>query len=280
MLDILSTYLDATSSPEEKQHIALADRFLQRIEDENYEHVIEEILMLDEEMDSGTAVHSIVQVYRTKLYQFFTQHAWLMGDDLSLAQLAELANGLYDLQNTEGIAYALESLDESAPLTENVCGLLTQTTRYSVDELLQMVDNISDSFLQRLKAVVTTEPEPEDDTELAEQRARMQAYRKYEVYLSSLGVAAPQIDAVLRSGNTVGLPYLVYATLLDRSIPLETMPSAQLALELFGAALVSHEGSANPGDVVKANLEQFISDARKIAEVMVEIRNIMMGYQP
>lgn len=279
MLDLLRDYLDTATTPEEKQHIALADRVLTRIQDDQYEHVLEEILMTDQDMDAGTVIPSIVSVYRDKLHYFFTVHGMTVSADLSLGQLAQLANGVLDLDNHENPQALFALTEENAPTLEKVCVMLHGVTSYSVDDLLHLVEDVSDTFIVRLKAA-THVVDHLDEQDLINVRERAHAYRLYQVYLTSIGAIVTYIDAIIRSGGGPGMPYLFYAKMIDGQFPIESMPVKQAALELFGAALVSEDGYGNPGDTVKANLEQFVSDPKAISLIMVEIRNIMMGYQP
>lgn len=278
MLDLLKEYLDVNTSPEEANHVAMADRFLERIEDDNYEHVIEEILMTDQEMDSGTVIQTLVAVYRNQLYYFFAQHALIVSDELNLAQLTDLANGIIDLQGHEQLAKLFELSDEEAPATERLCAMLTQTTRFNADELLLMLEDVSDTFLVRLKALTQVE-EPDSDEELGNARERLMAYRKYMGYLNSAGGVAPRLEAILRSGGGPGMPFIFYVKLIDGQQPLDTLTPKAVAWELFGAALVSEDGYGNPAETVKAVLEQFISDTKNVANVMVEIRQVQTGYK-
>lgn len=279
MLDLLRDYLDTATTPEEKNHIAIADRVLTRIQDENYEHVIEEILMLDQDMDAGTTLPSIVAVYRKQLYFFFTCHGMTVAETLSLKHLALLADGVLNLDNHENPLALFHLSDENAPTLEKVCVMLRETTPFAVDELLHMVEDVADGFIQRLKTA-THVVEHLDESDLINARERMHAYRLYLVYLQSVGATVTYIDTILRSGGGPAMPYSFYTKMIDGQQPIEVMPARQAAQELFGAALVSDDGYGNPGETVKANLEQYISDPKAISNVMVEVRQIMMGYKP
>lgn len=278
MLDLLSDYLNTAASPEDKHHIAVADRVLERTQ-LDYEHVIEELLALDESADSDSTLTEIMAVYRTQLFYLLQLHAVDVSDGVTLLQLAEIVNGLLDLDNYDNPQKLIDMSDEDAPPLEKFCVMLEQVTRYTADELLQMVEEVADGFFVRLKSV-NQSVEHEDENLLNDRRARIFAYRKYLIYLESIAAPLVYLDQLLRVGINPSLPYSMYANLIDKQEPLSALPVKTVARELFGAALISEDGYGNPGETVKESLEQYIPDPTTVSTIMVEIRTITMGYKP
>jgi hypothetical protein len=278
MLDILREFLDANTTAEEKNHIALADRVLVRAEMDNYEQVIEEIIMTAEEQDSGLPLANILAVYRQQLFQLLTLHSITVVPELGLNELANIVTGLLDIDNYENPQSLFELADEEAPTLEKFCVMMSQVTRYTADELLVMIEDVADGFLLRLKEINQTE-QHEDENMLTDRRERMHAYRKFETFMLSISLTITQMPAILRSGVNPSLPFLMYAMLIDTNEALQGMKPKQAAAELFAAALVSSDGYGNPNETVKANLEQFIAEPKAISAIMVEVRQLMMGYQ-
>lgn len=277
MLDLLSAYLNTATTVEEKHHIAVADRALVRAQ-LDYEHVIEELLALDDDADSGVTLQSILAVYRTQLFHILTLHAVQVNDDISLKMLANLVTGLLDIDNYDNPQQLLAIADEEAPTIEKFCILMEQVTQHNADELMQYVEDVSDTFLIRLKSINQAE-QHEDENELMQRRERIHAFHKFEIYLESVGGAMSLLPNVLRSGVNPSMPFVIYAKLIDNLSSLEGLPPRAIARDLFGAALVSEDGHANPGETVKACLEQFVSNPQTVSQVMVEVRQLMIGYQ-
>ena len=276
MLDLLSDYLNISTSAEEKNHIAVADRALVRAQLE-YEHVIEEILALDDDADSGVTLQLIVAVYRTQLFHLLELHSVTVSADLGIKTLADLVNGLLDLDNYENPQELFALAEDDAPVIEKFCMVLAQVTQYDVEHLMQMVEDVSETFLQRLKTVNQSDTY-EDENELIERRERIHAYRKYEIYLQAANLVTTAIPAILRSGVSPSMPYDIYVKLIDNHSPIEAMPAKTIARELFGAAIISCDGFGSPGETVKAGLEEYLASPQTIGLVMVEVRQLMMGY--
>lgn len=278
MLDLLSEYLDTATTPEEKNHIAQADRALTRANMEDYEHVIEEILALSDDDDAGVTMVKLLSVFRTKLNEIMILHSITISEDVGLDLLAHLVNGVLDIDNHENPDELISISNEDTPTLEKLCDMLSQTTKYTTDELLHVVLDVSDGFIERLKTINKIE-EHEDENTLNERRERIHAFHKYEIYLQGIGGAVPQVQAILHAGINTSMPYSLYGNMIDSRSPVEVMPPKQAARELFAAALISSDFYGTPSEAVKNSLESYISLPNAIAAVMVEVRNLMAGYQ-
>jgi hypothetical protein len=277
MLDLLSDFLDTQTSVEEKNYVINADRVLQRA-DMEYEHVIEELLSVQEELDAGTALVEIMNLYRNNLIYLLDLHAIKVHNDLSIKELADIVNGLLDIDNIENPQQLFQLADEEARPIEKLAIMLSQVTTYPSDQLMHFIEDVSDAFFVRLKEVNQVVLHEDDDEELHLVRERIHAYRLFEIYLSSMGATITHIPNMLRGSAKPGMTFELYAKLIDGMQPLLSMPGKLIARELFAAALISADGYGNPGEVVKAALEQFIPDLKLISEVMVEVRQLVMGY--
>jgi len=277
MLDLLTDFLDTQTTVEEKQYVLAADRVAQRAELE-YEHVIEEILSVQQELDSGSALSEIINVYRQLMLNLLDMHAVTVSDDLSIKELADIVNGLLDIDNVENPHLLFHLADEEARPVEKLSIMLSQVTTLSTEQLMQSVSDVSETFFRRLKEVNQVIHHEEDDDELHMTRERIHAYRKFDIYLSAIGAAIVHVPSMMRGHAKPGMTFELYARLIDGMQPILSMPGKMIARELFAAALISSDGFGNPGEIVKANLEQFIPDLKLIGEVMVEVRQLMMGY--
>jgi hypothetical protein len=277
MLDLLSDFLDTETTVEEKNCVMVADRVLQRA-DMEYEHVIEEILSTKEEMDSGAALVEVLAVYRNNLIYLLDLHAIKVREDLSVKQLADIVNGLLDIDNVENPEQLFKIADEEARPIEKLATMLGQVTTWATDELMMAVEEVSETFFRRLKDSNQAELHDHDDDELHQTRERVHAFRKFDIYLTSVGGSIVHVPNMLQGSVRPGMTFELYAKLIDGMQPILSMPGIQIARELFAAALISSDGYGNPGETVKACLEQFIPDLKLISDVMVEVRKLTMGY--
>ena len=276
MLDLLSDYLTTNTSVEEKNHIAIADHVL-NVAQMDYEHVIEEILAIADDADAGVTMQRILAVYRDQLFYLLTLHGVEVEPSVSLKFLAQIVDGLVQLDNYDNPQKLFDSVEEQAPAVEKFCVLMQQVTPYNADQLMAAVESVSDLFINRLKEVNQVE-EHEDENELNDRRDRLHAFRLYEIYLLASGGAMAFLPDLLRSGINPAMQYSLYADLIDTKSPLDALPTKAIARDLFGAALVSCDGFSNPGETVKASLERYIADPRKVALVMADVRTLTMGY--
>jgi hypothetical protein len=276
MLDLLSDYLTTNTSVEEKNHIAIADRVLNTAQ-VDYEHVIEEILAITDDADAGVTMQRILAVYRDQLFYLLTLHGVEVEPSVNLKFLAQIVDGLLQLDNYDNPQKLFDSVEEESPAIEKFCVLMSHVTPYNADQLMASVEEVSDLFINRLKEVNQVE-EHEDENELNDRRERLHAFRLYEIYLLSTGATMAFLPNLLRSGVNPAMPYSVYADLIDSQSPLDALPTKAIARDLFGAALISCDGFSNPGETVKASLERYVTDPRKVAMTMADVRTLTMGY--
>jgi hypothetical protein len=276
MLDLLSDFLDIHTTVEEKAVIRAADAVLQQAQ-LDYEHIVEEILMTAEEMDSGLPIQEIRNTYHQGLNYLLDLHAVKLVEDVTLKQKAEVVQGLLTIDNTENPQQFFKIADEEMRANEKLAETLSRVMTWTTDQLMQVIDDVSEMFFVRLKSINQAELEQDDD-ELHERRERIHAYRLFDIYLQAIGATIVQVPAMLSKGVQPGMTYELYAKLIDGMQPILTMPGYQIARELFAAALISSDGYGNPGETVKASLEQFIPDLKLISETMIEVRQLMSGY--
>lgn len=279
MLPSLSLFLDDFGSAEDKYYIAEADRVLVLAGDDNYEHVLEEIIVTAEDQDAGVPLANIYAVYRNQLNSIMAVHAIHVTSDISLLMLAELVEGIFQLENHDNPKKLLDVAEEDASRIEKLAAVLSQVTRHSIDEIALVIDDISEGFIERLKQVNQHGDDQDAEEDLNEVRERMAAYRKYERFIEASGTIATVLPELLRQGIPAGLPYSLYVRQIDLQLPLAGQSAKRIATELFGAAIISIDGYTNPGETVKASLEQYINDIRVIGDTMVEVRRLMIGYE-
>ena len=277
MLDLLSDFLDTQTTVEEKNCVLAADRVLQRA-DVEFEHVIEELLSVQQELDAGAALSEILDVYRVNLLTLLDLHTVVVDETIPIQLLTDLVNGLLDIDNIENPQALIDLADEEARPVERLAVMLSQVTTHSADQLMHAIVDVSETFFRRLKEVNQVVLHEDDDEELHLARERIHAFRKFDIYIASIGSAIAHVPNMLRGHAKPGMTFELYAKLIDGMQPILSMPGKQIARELFAAALISSDGFGNPGETVKAHLEQFIPDLKLISEVMVEVRQLMMGY--
>lgn len=276
MLDLLSDFLDTQTTREEKGYITLADNILTKAEID-YEQVIEEILLTRDNMDSGNAMAEIRQLYIANLHHLLNLHSIHIKPGLSLKLLADIVNGLLEIDNHESQDQFFKIANQEGRPIEKLCEMLSMVTTHNADELMQVIEEVSDGFFLRLKDAGHADT-LEDDNELHERRERIHAYRKFDIYLSSIGGSIVQVPNLLARGINPAMPFSLYTGLIDGLQPIQSMHPLLIARELFAAALISSDGYSNPGETVKNCLEEYIPELNAISAVMIEVRQLMMGY--
>jgi hypothetical protein len=281
MLPVLVDFLNENTSPEEKHLLMLADETLVRANDDNYEHVLQEIVYGSDDMDAGAPIQEIVQTYRHQLFVFLQRHAIVVKAESTLEQLTNLVNGILDLDNYDNPQQLLKLIDEDTRLLEKACIIFSQVTRYTTDDLLQFVESVAEGFIERLgqNNLPHDEDETLDDADARPTRELLDAFRRYEEYTEMSGSVAMILPQLMRGGVKPSLPYAWYVKMIDNLLPLSSLAGSRVARELYGAALISSDGHSNPADMVKNTLELYISDIRIITDVMVEVRQLMAGFK-
>lgn len=275
MLDILHDYLNRAATPEEKLLLANALESLENVGLENYEHAIEEIILMEDEVDSDATLDALKKLVRALQYQVLSMHSLQVSEEASMSFITDLIDGIMLIQNYENHGEIQQILSLDITVRERFCELMQIVTNHSVDELLLYIEHVPPGLLQRLHEQEEHEESIETEESIALRNAQIARFRAYETYLPE--GAPAKIRALLAAGVGVGHPYALYAGTVGNGF--EQLQVDEIAEEMFGMAIISSDGAERPATVIKQHIEEYIANPETITAVMARVHQLVTGFK-
>lgn len=256
MLDILDQYLSTTVPMELKTAIEQAHAVIDRVDIPNYEQGFEELLMIDDNTDSGGTQAAIVQLTIALLHKILMEHTVRVSEDTPLDMLTQIVTGVMDLQTYDNKQEMLKTVSGDGAPEELFAEVMALVTCQSAEELLSHIESVSQFLITRIKEISTED----DETNITDDERKLKSVLMTDLTCFCIMVDDHDLYAnkMLESGMDVGYPFIVYADMVGREF--EGMDPKQAAKELFAFALISVDGNGNPRAIINENLEQYVTD--------------------
>lgn len=239
MFDLLDKYL-RNNVPDE--HYALFERTLEILEKfqiRDFEDYATPMIQddVDGVVNPGeamTGLHNLAMQYLGALVSEL--HQIKFNPEATHAQLNELADALYMLQDYEDRQGLIEILHTDMNNSDMLCMILGRVSSYDYAQWINIVWGCSDDFLARLTEVTSASLE---SAASAKEREELDAVAKrLKDYCAFLQVK--RIMATIKVGFGTPMLQPIDYYLADIRETIRTVPANTAAIELFGFALLSH----------------------------------------
>jgi hypothetical protein len=275
MLTLLSDFLDMATTPEEKIRIEDAFAAFDRIGLDDYEQGFEQIIECRETDDATLTMDAVLQLVAELQHKILSMHLIFMTEDTTMRMNTNLIHGLMDLQEHEERAAIKSIVALDMPTREVFCELMAFVTEYTVDTLLEFVKEVSPSLIARIKEI-RADDDLEGEEVASERKALIDKFTRFDLYLPN---GAPSFTRdMLKQGVDVGMPFTVYAAQMGNNF--EQLDPAIIAEEMFAMALVSIDGNTSPLNIIKDNLDRYVSNADTMTAVMTRVIQLTTGFKP
>lgn len=276
MLDLLSDYLDVATSPEEKLVIERALNVLDKMGLEDYEYVFEDMIGTVDEVDADKTMDEVRTYVTSLMFTVLKQHSIEIEAEASMAMLADLIQALLDLDNHEERESLMAIVNQDNISTnEMFAELVAMVTKYTTDDILQIVSTVSSTFLDRIRT--NQNVVEHEEVELPTDRQKLIADLKaYLTFVAHLG-GAPHLESVIRSGMDVGMPFHLYAQAMLYIF--DKLKPEAIGRELFGIAVICGNGYSTRNELIKVSLESFVSEPDIVTAIMAQVNQLAIGFK-
>lgn len=277
MLDILHDYLVDATSPENVDSIERAHEAFDRIGLHHYENEFQEIIMISDERDEGDTLGSIIDLTKHLAGQILTQHSITVSDECTVTTRTEFINALMDLQQaTDHITDILSICAQQNDPEELFAELVALVGTHEAEHYLVDLEIVSPMLITRIKELVDREILADDsvDQDRMNREERIMRFNHFMHFILDPDLAIMQIAHM---GVDAGFPFEIYANLIGRDF--EGMEPVVAAQNLIGMAFLSEDGFQNPTSIIKANIDQFVSDVDVITKIDIAVSDLLVRFQ-
>lgn len=276
MLDILQQHMAATATPELQHALAAAHATFERIGLEDYEQSFEDILMSAEDVFNGNepVVQQVMQLTGAYQRQILRDHGVLVHDDVTVAQMNTLINGLLDIQSYSDLATLQATATLDGPAVEVFCEVMALVTEHDSPEItMTWVDEVDFALIQRLRELSARELTSDEQ---ADDQARQREYTERLRRLLALPGMEPALDTVraIRDGMKMGMPFAAYLQRLGFQLQFYT--PQRCAQELYAMGVISRDASGNPRAAIHEHIEKFITSTEQITKIDVAVGELLV----
>lgn len=231
-------------------------------------------LVMTEEDNDGNTLTYIINLVTHYLKQILINHELIVSDDIDLTRLINIVNALLDIQDYEDTDVILDILHLEIDNEEKIAEILSLVCPMDQSELLLEIESVSESLLSKLKEFVVRDSVVISDVVNLPADKYIAEIKLFEEFSKNDNLICA---GMLKSNVLPGYAFSVYANIIGSD--LEAIPIDQAAQELVAMALISSDGHSNPKLVINKNIEQYVSDMRKITQIDIKVTNILLDYQ-
>ena len=156
LAEITVFYINTTFQPELRKTIYYSFSILETFGLKFYEEKFIELIQRDDSIDSDSKRDNFIHMLEVELTNIINQHFIFLNNDYNptLAELTEIANFLYIIQNLEDydlISYRLNAEDTPRNIIVDLIDYLTLIEKYRI---MEIVDHIEANFIEALKTFI------------------------------------------------------------------------------------------------------------------------------
>lgn len=271
MLDALHEYLKDAATPETYLEIQNAHAVFDRLGMDSYDEGFLELLMVDDEVDNGVTLTSVVNLTRHLLTAVLGQHGVTVVAETSMQRLTELVTVLLDIPDWEDQHGLLVIAQQIKSPVECFAELVEVVSTHSADDILVSLDGVSDSLLRKIASLCAQKLIDEDEEDVM--TFRNERLGGYRAFVDQQQLQNTRIQTLVANGMDAGYPFRLYCDQIGRDV--EALPVPDAARELVAMALLSSDGHTSPDAVITPELEFLIADADVRTKVLVAVRDLI-----
>lgn len=276
MLPELREYIVSSATSELSDVLDDAHNALERIGLEGYDEQFNILLNINDEVDAGTTLSSIVELTKGFQINVVQEHGIGVQPDVLVEELTMLINALKDLQDYESPTDILDCIQDGVQPEEQLAEMLELVSPYFAERYLEMFETVSEFAIKRIAQLfneaerngVAMESEP--PVEVADAAHRL---RNFVAFLEGKELTTMEL---VQNGLRVGYPLSVYLKTYGTDI--DGMEPKRAAEELVAICLISSDANDQPREAVKEIIDEFVSSLDKITRIDAAIKDISLRF--
>lgn len=274
MLDILRDYLTEAAGPEVTQMISDAHEQFDRFGMDNYDEGFAELLMVDDETDTGNTITGIINLTRELLDGLLHQHGVRLVQDTTIRLRTDVVRALQDIPDYSDKQALIAIVQTPGDACERFSEVLALVTKYTPEGILPNLEFVSHMLIQKILDTVNEDLlQAQDDADRIWRAARI---LKFKNFMDANHQTESAIQQLVYRGVDAGFPFKMYLNIIEYEF--EGTDPDLAAINLIGMALLSTDGYENPMGCIEPHLEHMISDPMNVTKVAVAIRNKLVEF--
>lgn len=236
---------------------------------------LELVVTQDEsDRDTGDTLALVINLTRYYLNRILEDHLLVVNDEINLTNLIIIVEALLDVQSHEDTDTVLNILNLDIDNEEKIAEILSLVAPLDQSEILLEIESVSESLLIKIKEFITVESIVTSTDINVVIQDYLDEIKLFEEFTGNTGLIS---IGMIKSDVDPGYLFSVYANIIGRD--LEAISIDQAAEELVSMALISSDGYSNPKLVISKNIENYISDMRKITQLDIKITDLLIKFQ-
>ncbi len=202
-----------------------------------------------------------------------------LNDTATVSQTIDIVDALFEIpfySDKSTLEKIIES-DESDAV--KFCQLMNLITTFSVEEVLSILDDVNENFIDNFKnQIKAVESDLVDTVKIKKHAAAYMRYR--ELILNN---KPSYCDKFFTEAASIGLPYEDYVKqyLLDKKDFLDENDSTfinQISQDLVGLTALSCDGIDNPLPIIRKYLSEIFQDISATTKIDIAVSKIVLLY--
>lgn len=279
MLDILRDYIVAATTPEHYEVIERAHAFLERSGRNDFAPGFENILMTDQyiDTDTGETMAYIDLLTRELLREFLKNRSVVLIQPEKLSDLVDICEALLDIEDYEVAADVLNICNMDGTASEKLAEILSLVCLMDPDNIMAIVDEVSDSLIDRIREVFVPNDVQDSDQEIVEDPLVTASLSEFKTFIAFLGDDKLEAVDMIVKGVPIALEFKMYTDLLGREF--ENMDNIQAAREFIALAFLSSNARENPRQHIASVIESYIADFKTVTNITILVTDMLTRYQ-
>lgn len=165
--EIVDYFIKISYTEELQKNIYTSFTLLEMFDVSYYEDKYLDLISRSETIDTDSKRDSFIVLLKKDILDIITEHKIQLNldMDLSLDEVNEVAHFLYIIQNLEDYLIVDYIINSENSNRKKVCELLSKYSLLNISRILDIVDEVDDTFIEAMKQYIKYK-EPEDDTVL------------------------------------------------------------------------------------------------------------------
>lgn len=275
LLPNLKDFLLRIGDPHVADLIERADNVLERYQINRHYTELDQVMSIEDTMESSSLLDSIVDIYRSVLIDTIAIHA-IETNTTDIDILIDILEGILLVQNSDQTEFIIDVIESDLDNEEKLAEILMLMTSRDMTRFLEVFVSVNSTFFEVLKRFI--EPDlntmAEDSYQIhgdIQQRVRWWISR----YPNSLA------STLVRNNVLVGSDAKVYVNYLEESRLNELQSNLELfATELLGLVMLSgvengqlHNKTNELFDELLSNISQITKADSYLGKILLEYTN-------
>lgn len=275
MMEELSTHLSTSVTPEVQAAVQEAFELFDQYGVQDYETAYLDALMTGDNHDPMGVTQALLDLTSGYQDEILTNLLVTLSDDTTVAQGNTVLRVLKQLEDTELTQEVQVICAESQDPAEALCDLISLITGEPSESYYELIDEVGAELIERIRQTVQPADQsegvqPVDSGDTKAMLDRLKAFQEFSGKKS-------KVLGLLILDMPLGLPYHEYYLALREDI--EPLKPADMARELYAAALVAQDTQGNPRTAILAELNATYTSADKITPIATAMETLILQFQ-